>query len=136
MGNFRNSMARFMYGRYGVDQLYYAIFTVTIVLFILNLFFHLFPLNIAIWVLFILMIFRALSKNIYKRRAENEKFMKVWKKVSPRFKLQINRIKEIKTHRYRKCPHCKTTLRLPNKKGKHTVSCPKCNQSFSVNIKF
>jgi hypothetical protein len=30
------------------------------------------------------------------------------------------------------CPHCKANLRLPRKKGKHSVVCPRCKERFEV----
>ena len=33
---------------------------------------------------------------------------------------------------YKKCPKCKQKIRLPLKKGKHTVKCPNCGNSFDV----
>ena len=33
---------------------------------------------------------------------------------------------------YKKCIHCKTVLRLPLKKGVHTVKCPNCKKRFEV----
>ena len=35
---------------------------------------------------------------------------------------------------YRRCPGCRVTLRLPKRKGKHTVVCPKCGRRFEVKI--
>ena len=33
---------------------------------------------------------------------------------------------------YKKCPNCKQKIRLPLKKGKHTVKCPNCSYKFEV----
>ena len=33
---------------------------------------------------------------------------------------------------YKKCPKCKQKLRLPLKKGIHTVKCPNCKEKFEV----
>lgn len=30
---------------------------------------------------------------------------------------------------YKKCPNCRQKIRLPLKKGKHTVKCPKCSNN-------
>ena len=73
----------------------------------------------------ICIFFRTMSRNIAKRRAENQKFCNF-------FKLRKNKFRDRKTHVYRKCPSCKAVLRLPKAKGKHTVSCPKCKNKFSV----
>ncbi len=136
MGNFRNWLARFMYGRYGVDQLYFALFAAYLVLLIVNSFVRSTIINILLWVLVIWMIYRVLSRNIYKRRMENEKFLQIWNPVKANASLTFRRIKEIKTHRYLKCPNCHTMLRLPRKTGKHTVKCPCCSNKFKVQVWF
>jgi hypothetical protein len=134
MGNIKEKLARFMYGRYGMDELSYGLFGLYFVLLIVNAFTNIKLLGILIWTSLIVMMFRTLSRNIYKRRMENEKFMKIWKPFKSKGSLTIRRLKEIKTHRYRKCPHCKSVLRLPRKTGKHTVNCPRCNKEFKTRI--
>lgn len=136
MGHFRERLIRFMYGRYGVDQLYHALAAICFVLLIVNSFVHSVVLSITMWVLLLLMVFRAFSKNIYRRRKENEMFMMVWNQVKKKTLFSIRRIKEIRSHRYHRCPHCKAMLRLPYKRGKHTVQCPKCSNDFKIHIIF
>ncbi len=129
---FRDKMMRFMAGRYGVDQLSRALLWVYLALAVAGIFFdlfHLAALAVVVW-----MFFRIFSKNVYKRQLENQKYLRFSGKVKGWFSLQKKKVTERKTHRYRTCPHCKATLRLPNKKGKHTVCCPKCKQDFDVKI--
>ena len=131
---FTDKVIRFMYGRNGNDKLNRALFWVYFILLLANIIFK----STVLWVLELLLVvlymFRFLSRNIYRRQKENRAFLKIWNKISGYFKLQRNKIRDRKTHVYRKCSHCRATLRLPKKKGKHTVRCPKCNQTFSVNI--
>ncbi|MCB2313344.1 hypothetical protein LGL55_19665 [Clostridium tagluense] len=134
MGNLKNKLAQFMYGRYGTDQLYNALIVVYFVLIVANAFISSAIIRILMSTVLIWTIFRALSRNVYKRRMENEKFMKIWKPVKGSGSLMIRRIKEIKTHRFRKCPHCKKVLRLRRTRGKHTVKCPCCNKDFELQI--
>ncbi len=128
--NFKDRLVHFMSGRYGIDQLYYALLVAYFVLFIVNLFVRSPIISILMWVIITIAAIRVFSRNMYKRRMENEKFMKLWNGVKAKFSLTIRRIKEIKTHRFRKCPHCKAMLRLSRKKGKHTVHCPRCHKDF------
>ena len=114
----------------------------TVLYFILwgvQLFVPLLPVRIGIYVLqaalLFWMTFRMLSKNVYKRRRENEAFMKIFRPVKNLFVLTKNRIRDVKGFRYRKCPHCKATLRLPKRKGEHSVICPRCKKRFTVKIK-
>lgn len=134
MGNFKEKLARFMNGRYGVDQLYYAFIVVCFVFIVVNVFTHSAIIGILIWALMMCAVIRSFSRNVYKRRAENEKFLKIWNPVKAKCSLAIRRIKEIKTHRFRKCPYCKAVLRLPRRKGKHTVNCPGCHKEFELRI--
>lgn len=134
MGNLKNKLTQFMYGRYGTDQLYIALIGTYFVLIVANAFISSTVISIFMSAVMVYTIFRALSRNIYKRRRENEKFMKIWKPAGVKASLMIRRIKEIKTHRFRKCPHCKKVLRLPRRSGKHTVKCPCCNREFEIRI--
>ncbi len=129
---FRERLARFMYGRYGADQLGRALLWVYLALALGAVFFK--PLNFLALVLLVWILFRIFSKNIYKRQMENQKYLRFAGKVKGWFSLQKNKVRDRKTHRYRTCPYCKATLRLPNKKGKHTVCCPKCRKDFEVRI--
>ena len=129
---FREKMARFMMGRNGADQLNQFLLWVYLSLVLLGIILDLFkflaliPMALLLWRLF--------SKNLYKRQAENRKYLAIAYKVKSFFNLQKRKITERKTHRYRKCPHCKATVRLPYKKGNHTVCCPKCRKDFKVKI--
>lgn len=129
---FRDRMARFMAGRYGVDQLNRAFFWIYLACVILALFFW--PFNIVALALVVWLFFRMLSKNIYKRQAENQKYLRLTGKITGWFLLRKKMFSERKTHRYRKCPHCRAVVRLPYRKGRHTVCCPKCRQDFNVRI--
>jgi LSD1 subclass zinc finger protein len=75
-------------------------------------------------------IFRMLSRNIYRRRAENDKFIKYWWPIRTKIKRVISNIKQRKTYKFIKCPGCKNKLRLPRGKGKIQISCPKCTERF------
>jgi len=131
---FTDKLIRFMYGRNGNDKLNQFLFWVYFVLLLANLFLK----SVILWVVELILValymFRFLSRNIYRRQTENRKFLKIWNKFTGFFKLQKNKFRDRKTHVYRKCEHCKAVLRLPKKKGKHTVRCPQCNKTFSVKI--
>ena len=133
MGKFKDKLARFFYGRYGNDTLNkvlmyvylsWLITTSVIDIFVNSKIFTVITSAITL-ALFILVIYRMMSRNIYKRRRENEKFCGF-------FKLQRNKFRDRKTHIYRKCPSCKAVLRLPKAKGKHSVVCPRCKTRFNV----
>ena len=75
------------------------------------------------FVFFAYAIFRAFSKNIEKRRFENNYFKEKF----------LNPIKRNdKDHKYITCPICGQKLRIPKKKGKIKVKCPKCGSKFDA----
>ncbi len=124
---------RFMYGRYGADQFYYALLIAFLILSVLaNLFFR--PLLILADALVIWAFLRYFSKNIYKRREENRKWLSIWRNIKNYCTFLRDRWRDRKVCRYRKCPYCKAIARLPIRKGKHSVKCPRCQKSFKVNI--
>lgn len=130
----RNYLIRFMYGRYGVDQLYRGLTGLLLIFVVINFFIQSSVMNAIVLLTLILMYFRVFSKNIYKRQKENSRYLKMTKSTRKEMKLTIRRIKEIGTHRYRKCPNCHQTIRLKRKLGKHTTICPKCHSKVKVTI--
>ena len=152
MGFFRAKLARFMYGRYGTDALYNTLFlweviclfaaTVLSLLGVVSL-----VCEIISWVLYAMAIgllcyalFRCFSRNIPARRRENERYLAIkarmrhGKKVAHRKQKKAS-FMDTEQHIFRQCPFCKSTLRLPREKGKHSVKCPRCQKSFTVKVK-
>lgn len=135
----KQKLAAFMYGRYGADELSKGILIVYVALAVVMLFI---PntiariiLNFVSLALCIFMFYRMFSKNIPKRTAENQTYLRAKRKVKEWFLLRRNKWKYRKTHVYRKCPHCKVQIRLPKVKGEHKCACPKCGESFDISIK-
>ena len=134
MGKIKNAFYRFMYGRYGNDKLnntllwcYAALVIVYMVVFLFveeNPYVYIAYLFLS-WTLLGVVVYRSMSRNIQKRRSENERFVGF-------FKLMKNKHRDRKTHVYRKCPTCRAVLRLPKAKGKHSVVCPRCKNRFEV----
>ena len=132
--SFRERLARFMAGRYGMDRLYYFLLTICSIMIVVNFFLNSIIIAVIEGLLFAFAIYRVLSRNIYKRQQENEKFVELMDKPKKFFNLQKCKHRDRKTHVYRKCPSCKNNLRLPKEKGKHTVACPCCKHRFDVRI--
>ena len=132
--SFRERLARFMYGRYGIDRLYYFLLAICFILIVINLFVGSYFISVLESALFAYAFFRVMSKNIYKRQQENEKFIKLADKPSKFINLQKCKRRDRATHVYKKCPSCKNNLRLPKEKGEHTVVCPCCKNRFKVKI--
>ncbi len=137
---FRDRLARFFWGRNGIDAMYYGLFVVFLLLWVIQTVFSRNEIVSAIIgflssLVLVYMFFRVLSRNLAARRRENQIFLSVFARVKNFFVLQKNKIKDRKYFIYRKCPSCKANLRLPKKKGEHTVKCPKCSNRFEVRVR-
>ncbi len=130
MNKFKDKLIRFMYGRYGGnDALNKALLWTYIVILILGIISGWEWLWYVGFLAIIWNIYRMFSRNIGKRQKENAVFLSLKRKALMPLKQLLDR-----GHAYRRCPHCKATLRLPRKKGRHTVACPKCKKDFKVKI--
>ncbi len=134
MNKFTQKIVRFMMGRYGMDELYIGLLVGYILVMFVNAFAKSFLLNVLGTAMLVWGLYRFLSKKHDARRKENEVFLKLWRPVRNWLTYCRDRIRDRKTARYRKCKHCKAIVKLPVKKGKHTVVCPKCGKRFDVRI--
>lgn len=135
---FREKLARFFYGRYltyGTDRMTVVLFAVCILLSIVNLFLGSIIIHLLETAIFVYAVWRLFSKNIYARQKENRKVVAVTDRFLSFFKLQKRKFNERDTHIFKTCPNCKATLRLPRKRGHHTVKCPKCRTDFKVKVR-
>ena len=122
-----SKLRAFMYGRNGFDDL--AKHSL-IAYFIIFLIYGFCPAGIVKIVLALLSYacliystFRIFSKNVYKRVSENKKYLGAINMTKTRWKQR-------KTHRFYRCPKCKTWLRVPKGRGKITITCVKCSEKF------
>lgn len=129
----REKLARFMAGRYGGDQFNRFISISGCVLLIIGLFVG----GIAATVLYCLALFglgysyfRMFSRNVYKRREENYKYLVRKGRIGAFFRLRKERWTQRRDYKFFTCPACKTTLRVPKGKGKINIVCRKCGNSF------
>ncbi len=134
MSKFRNKLANFMRGRYGMDNLYYFLIGMVFLFMIIYTFTRKFIFYIIELVFFILVIFRTFSRNYEARRKENELYLSLTNPIRSFVKFNTRKIQDRKNYRYRKCPNCHQVLRLPIRKGKNSVKCPKCGKTFEVRI--
>ena len=127
-----NKLQKFMYGRYGVDELYKFLFTLYIISFIINIFLNSLILEIIGLIIVLFTFYRVFSKNIYKRARENKEYLKLKKQIIKPLQIIERNIKD-KDNIYKKCPKCKTTLKLPipYKIGIKHTTCPKCKKKLS-----
>ena len=126
---FRNALQRFLYGRYGSDQLNLFLMVSYLVLLLLSVLPGLGVLEFVSFALVAVTLFRTLSRNLPARRAENAKFLKLVGPVTRWYRLQRTILRD-KEHRYFKCPNCGQQLRVPRGKGKISVNCRSCGSRF------
>jgi len=122
-----------MYGRNGMDQLNRTLFWVYLAVFLLGGIFRVSDrlrvlaaiCDVLVYALMFLLFFRMFSKNLYKRREENQKWINwVWRvKNSQAGARERHADKE---HKYFTCKQCRTICRVPVGKGKIIITCPKC----------
>lgn len=113
---------RFMTGRYGTDKLNMWILGAGLIICIIYTLIPNTLIKLILWAvsygLMIWAIFRCFSRNTYKRYRENRRFL-----------LLLDRFKD-REHRYFDCPRCRQSVRVPRKKGKIAITCPKCGEKF------
>ena len=125
----RGFLSRFMAGRYGTDQLNNTLMVTYLALYLISLFSG---WSILYWVALVLLfvtLFRCLSRQVDRRRAENAKFLQLVRPLNRKLKNMKVRLKD-KDHRYFKCPNCKQQMRVPRGKGRITVHCRSCGATF------
>ena len=125
-------LQRFMYGRYGYDQLNWFLLVLYLVLYFLSLLTRIGLFSAIGTVVILLALFRVFSRNLPKRRAENAKFMQAAGPAIRWWKLRKTMAQD-KDHRYFKCPNCGQQLRVPKGKGKLNIPCRNCGVSFEKN---
>ena len=129
----REHFARFMAGRNGNDQLNIFLLIVDLILMLLSSIFSksiggvLYPIVIA---LLVYVYFRMFSRNVYKRREENGKYMRLKYKAAAELRLFKERWIQRKDYKFFTCPSCRASLRVPRHRGKIKIVCRKCGTSF------
>jgi hypothetical protein len=129
----KEKFARFMAGRYGGDQLNRFMAISGCVLMLVGVFAG----GIAALVLYTAALVglvwtycRMFSRNIYKRQAENAKYLKAKFRLTNGLRLRKERWSQRRDYKFFTCPACHTTLRVPRGKGKINIVCRKCGNSF------
>lgn len=125
----RQWLTRFMTGRYGEDQFNVFLMVLYVSLYVVFLFTRLVFLELLAVSLVFFSLFRTLSRNLPRRRAENARFLQIVRPLIRRFSAFRARAKD-KEHRYFKCPNCGQQMRVPRGKGRITVHCRSCGATF------
>ncbi len=146
---FQEKLLRFMYGRYGTDELYSALTFFELGCLVVGAVFSLLGrvsagFAVVGWVLYALALlamgwglFRFLSRNLPARRRENDAWLRSVRRLKSLFRRspRPSLPPDTDTHVFRACPSCGAVLRLPREPGRHAVKCPRCGKGFGVRVK-
>ena len=141
--------ANFMRGRRGWDQFNFFLLIASFAIEILGRIFgqrYVYLFGVA---LFFYSVYRALSRNIAAREAENQKYLQItnriknWRYFRQQKKQGTYTYTQSEQSRngaygstvyaYYYCPSCKQQVRIPAGKGRVTVTCPRCGEKFPAN---
>ncbi len=125
----RQYMTRFMAGRYGGDHLNLFLIALYLILYVVFVFTRLLAFELLGTVLLFISLFRSLSRNLERRRAENNRFLQLVRPISRKWAALRARAQD-REHRYFKCPNCGQQMRVPRGKGRITVHCRSCGAVF------
>lgn len=119
---------RRMAGRYGSDELTLFLMGAALVFLLLSAVRVLWFFYFIGAALLVYATFRSLSRNIARRQKERAVYLRILAKPRRWIKLQQNKFRDRKTHKYFHCRHCRAILRVPKGKGVLDVTCPRCHQ--------
>ena len=126
----RQRTARFMAGRNGNDALNRFLLVCDLVLLLLASLLG-GPFFLLALALLVFIYFRMLSRSVYKRQAENARYLRAKNKLLSRLRLARERWKQRRDYKFFVCPSCRATLRVPKGRGKIKIVCRKCGTSFT-----
>ena len=124
-----------MQGRYGVDQLYRFLVSLSLLSLLLSMLLrkHAGLSNLLTLTAFALLIWamvRTMSRNVQKRYLENLHFMEKLGSVRQKLRMRKEKFTQRKDYKFFVCPTCKTNLRVPKGKGEIYITCGKCGNRF------
>ncbi|MBK0996401.1 hypothetical protein JFK98_02760 [Enterococcus faecium] len=135
---FQQNYHKLMQGRYAkFDQLNRCLLIAALVFSLLSRWLPYRIGQLLFIVFFGWMIFRFLSKKIYPRLNENQRYLKYLDRVKEKYH-QIKNKKQVKMDRksytFFECPNCHQKQRAPKGKGRIRVTCKTCGIKFETNV--
>ena len=130
LSRLKMSLARFMQGRNGTDNLCMFTLVTGLVLSLAASFLGLPLLSFAGLGLYIYTIFRMFSRNREKRMSENRKYLALTSGWRTKVRQFVRRMQNRKEYKYFKCPNCKLLLRMKKGTGDKEITCVRCNHQF------
>ena len=87
-------------------------------------------LYLLVLVLLGLTYFRMFSRDLYRRRSENERYLREKEKLSAKLRILRERWNQRKDYKFFTCPSCRAVMRVPRGRGKIRIVCHKCGNTF------
>ena len=126
----KQSLASFMLGRHGADNLGMFTLIAGLVLSILSSILGSGLLSTLGLILYIITLFRMFSRNNDKRNAENRKYIELTSNWKTKIRQFFKRIKNSRDYKFFKCPNCKILLRAKRGSGEKDITCVRCGFQF------
>ena len=126
----RQSLARFMTGRHGADNLGMFTLLACLAFSLLGSFTRVDILSLIGFALYIITLFRMFSRNHEKRTAENRKYIELTSGWKTKIRQFTRRMKNRRDYKYFKCPGCKVLLRMKRGSGEKEITCVRCGHQF------
>ena len=130
----RERIARMMIGRNGNDQLNRFLLLADVVVLLLASLLGRTGLGSLLYILVLALLgltyFRMFSRDLYRRRSENERYLRAVEKQRAKFRVLKERWKQRKSYKFFSCPSCKAVMRVPRGRGKIRIVCHKCGNTF------
>lgn len=126
----KESLARFMTGRHGPDNLGMFTLIAGLVCSLLGSFTGIGLLSLIGFALYVWTLFRMFSRNNEKRMEENRKYIELTSNWKTKYRQFMMRQKNRSEYKYFKCPNCKLLLRSRRGGGERTITCSRCGHEF------
>ena len=130
----RERFARFMAGRNGNDQLNRFLLIASVALLLLAGLLGRRGLGSLLYMLVLALLgltyYRMFSRDLYRRRSENERYLREKEKLRAKLRILRERWNQRKDYKFFTCPSCKAVMRVPRGRGKIRIVCHKCGNTF------
>ena len=123
-----------MAGRNGNDQLNRTLMIASVAVLLLASILRRTALGGVLYILLLAVLgltyYRMLSRDLYRRRSENERYLRAVEKQRAKLRVLKERWKQRKSYKFFSCPSCKAVMRVPRGRGKIRIVCHKCGNTF------
>lgn len=130
--SFQERIAQWMTGRNGTDELAMACVWLALILYIVALVSRVVFINFVSLALLVYAWLRMTSRSVEARRRENYLFLSKIGPLGPWLRNPVAAFQEARAYKHFKCPECGQRMRVPRRRGRLRVRCPKCQHRFEM----